>query len=319
MESFNETCFHPSVFILLGIPGLENLHIWISIPFCFILFSSIFGNYVVLLIIITDGSLHQPMYIFLSILASIDLVLTSSTMPKLIAIFWFQYNTIDFHTCLLQMFFVHGFSTTESGVFVAMAFDRYVAICYPLRYTTILSLSVVIKCGFLALLRGILYILPLPLMALRFTEYRSNVIVHSYCEHMAVLRLACGDITTNDLIGITIGFLVLIMDSLLIILSYAMILQALLRVTIEARRKSFGTCISHVCAILAFYIPILTSSLVHRFGKNVPHSIHILLANSYLLVPPMLNPLVYGIRAKQIRQKVVKAILFQGLKSNYQL
>ncbi|XP_053312727.1 olfactory receptor 52M1-like [Spea bombifrons] len=308
MDVLNETCVHPSTFILLGIPGLESLHVWISIPFFIIFFIAVVGNYCVLLIIVTDVSLHQPMYLFFTMLAFVDLVLANSTMPKLLGIFWRHSNDIDFHTCLLQMFFVHAFSTIESGIFVAMAFDRYVAICYPLRYVIVLSPGVIVKSGVLAVIRGVAYILPLPLLALRFYEYRSNIILHSYCEHMAVVRLACGDVTVNDHVGITIGFLVLIMDSLLIVLSYAMILRTLLRLASEARLKAFGTCISHVCAILTFYVPIMSSSLVHRFGTNVPHHTHILLANSYLLLPPLLNPLIYGIRTKQIRQKVSKLI-----------
>ncbi|KAM4697326.1 olfactory receptor 52K2-like [Discoglossus pictus] len=312
MDLINETCFPPSTFELVGIPGLELSHIWISIPFCLIFLVAVIGNYTVLLIIIADVSLHQPMYIFFSLLAVIDLGLTMSTMPKVLCIFWFQSNDIDFQTCLMQMFFIHSFSTIESGIFVAMAYDRYVAICNPLRYTVILTPDVIVKLGGLAVLRGFVYILPLPLMAKRFPSFRSNIIFHSYCEHMAVVRLACGDVSINDHIGIAVGFLVLVMDSLLIILSYTFILKALLRLTVNARLKSFGTCTSHVCAILAFYTPIVTSSMVHRFGTNVPHHTHILLANFYLLVPPMLNPLVYGIKTKQIRQRVLNIFIFKS-------
>ncbi|KAM4796262.1 uncharacterized protein WCC33_001410 [Rhinophrynus dorsalis] len=306
MIPLNESCFHPTNFILLGIPGLESLHTWISIPFFSIFLIALIGNYTLMLIIISERSLHQPMYIFFTVLAVVDLLLAKTTMPKLLGIFWFQYNEIDFHSCLLQMFFVHALSAIESGIFVAMAFDRYVAICNPLRYAAILTPSVIIKSGAIAVIRGVVYILPLPLLAKRFPQYRDNIIVHSYCEHMAVVRLACGDVSLNDHVGMTVGFLVLAMDSLFIVLSYIMILQALRKLSVDARLKSFGTCISHVCCILAFYIPILTSSLVHRFGTNVPHHTHILLANFYLLVPPMLNPLVYGIRTKQIREKVLK-------------
>ncbi|XP_053312143.1 olfactory receptor 52M1-like [Spea bombifrons] len=159
--------------ILLGIPGLESLHVWISILFFIIFFIAVVGNYSVLLIIVTDVSLHQPMYLFFTMLAFVDLVLANTTMPKLLGIFWCHSNDIDFHTCLLQMFFVHAFSTIESGIFVAMAFDRYVAICYPLRYVIVLSPGVIVKSGVLAVISGVAYILPLSLLALRFYEYRS--------------------------------------------------------------------------------------------------------------------------------------------------
>ncbi|XP_072254654.1 olfactory receptor 52M1-like [Pyxicephalus adspersus] len=309
MVSANESCFHPPSFILLGIPGLEYLHVWISVPFFSMFLFTIIGNYTVLLIIFTDVRLHQPMYIYFTILSFIDIILASTTVPKLLCIFWFHQNEIDFHLCLLQMFFVHTFSTIESGIFLAMAYDRYVAICNPLRYSITVTPSVIIISGVLAVLRGVVYILPLPLLGERFHLYSSNVIFHSYCEHMAVVRLACADISLNDRLGMAIGFLVLVMDSVFIVLSYVMILRALQKLSVEARTKSFGTCISHVCAILAFYTPILSSSLVHRFGNNVPHHTHILLANSYLLIPPVLNPLVYGIRTKQIRERVVKIFL----------
>ncbi|XP_041438683.1 olfactory receptor 52M1-like isoform X2 [Xenopus laevis] len=306
MTSDNKTCFHPTTFSLLGIPGLEPFHIWISIPFFSIFLIAVVGNLVVLQIIISEVSLHQPMYIFFTVLSIIDLVLANSTMPKLLSIFWSNSHEISYHMCLFQMFLLHAFSSIESGIFVAMAFDRYVAICNPLRYRVVLTTGMIIKTSVLVVIRGIIYFLPLPLLAKSLSSYRSNIILHSYCEHMAVVGLACQDVSLNDHVGMAFGFLVLAMDSLLILLSYIKILRALQSLTATAGLKAFSTCVSHVCAILTFYVPILTSSLVHRFGKNVPHHTHILLANFYLLIPPMLNPLVYGIRTKKIQEKVRK-------------
>ncbi|XP_044130671.1 olfactory receptor 52M1-like [Bufo gargarizans] len=304
MATPNNSCFQPSFFILVGIPGLEHLHVWISIPFFLIFLSAIIGNYMVVLIIVMETSLHQPMYIYFILLAFIDLILANTTMPKLLSVFWFHYNKINFLSCLFQMFCVHAFSTIESGIFLAMAYDRYVAICNPLRYSVTVTTRVIIGSGAIAILRGVFFILPLPLLLRRFDQYTSNVILHSYCEHMAVVRLACADGSFNDHVGMAVGFMVLVMDLVLILTSYVMILRALLRLTAEARLKAFGTCVSHVCAILCFYTPIVCSSMVHRFGINVPHHTHILLANFYLLVPPLLNPLVYGIRTKQVRVRV---------------
>ncbi|XP_038274531.1 olfactory receptor 52M1-like [Dermochelys coriacea] len=307
MLPFNGSCFNPAMFLLIGIPGLETLHFWISIPFCFMYVITILGNCTVLFIIKTEPSLHKPMFYFLSMLAVIDLVLSTSTMPKLLAIFWFSYREISLEACLLQMFVIHSFSAIESGIFLAMAFDRYVAICDPLRHKTVLTNTIVAKIGLVAMLRGMLYISPLPLLIQQFANYRTNMIAHSYCEHMAVVILVCGDTTISNLYGLTIGFLVLLMDLLFIVLSYIMILRAVLRLaSVDARLKTFNTCVSHICVILAFYTPIVTSSLTHRFDQNVSPHIHILLANFYLLVPPMLNPIVYGVRTKQIRQRMLK-------------
>ncbi|XP_015271256.1 PREDICTED: olfactory receptor 52M1-like, partial [Gekko japonicus] len=293
--------------ILTGIPQLEAAHVWFSIPFCLLYTVAVVGNCTVLFIVKTEASLHEPMYLFLSMLAVIDLVLSSSTMPKLLSIFWLDDREIGFHVCLLQMFVIHSFATIESGIFLAMAFDRYVAICAPLRHKTILTHRIVAKIGLAATLRGFLYICPLPLLARRYTSFHTNVIAHSYCEHMAVVMLSCEDISISNLYGMIIGFLVLIIDSLCIGLSYFLIFQAVMSLaTVEARLKAFSTCSSHVCAILAFYIPIVVSSMIHRFGHNVPPPAHTLLANFYLIIPPVLNPIVYAVRTKEIRQRLAK-------------
>ncbi|XP_060119827.1 olfactory receptor 52M1-like [Heteronotia binoei] len=305
-KSYNE-CFVPSTFFLTGIPQLEAAHVWFSIPFCFLYVVAVVGNCSILFVVKTETSLHEPMYLFLAMLAVIDLVLSSSTMPKLLSIFWLDGREIGFHVCLLQMFLIHSFATIESGVFLAMAFDRYVAICAPLRHKMVLTHPVVAKIGLAATLRGFLYICPLPLLAGRYTYFHTRVIAHSYCEHMAVVMLSCEDTSISNLYGMIIGFLVLIVDSLCIGLSYFLIFQALMSMaTVEARLKAFSTCSSHICAILAFYIPIAVSSLTHRFGHNVAPPAHILLANFYLIIPPVLNPIVYAVRTKEIRRRLAK-------------
>ncbi|XP_047371744.1 olfactory receptor 52M1 [Sciurus carolinensis] len=315
MLTFHNVCSVPNSFQLLGIPGLESLHIWLSIPFGSMYLMAVMGNITILAVVRVERSLHQPMYFFLCMLAIIDLVLSTSTMPKLLGIFWFGAGNIGLDACLGQMFLIHCFATVESGIFLAMAFDRYVAICNPLRHTTVLTHSVVVHLGLAALLRGILYIGPLPLMIrLRLPFYKTHVISHSYCEHMAVVTLTCGDSRINNVYGLTIGFLVLILDSLAIAASYVMIFRAVMGLaTPEARFKTLGTCGSHISAILIFYIPIAVSSLIHRFGHQVPPPIHTLLANFYLLVPPVLNPIVYAVRTKQIRERIFQ-ILKTGTK-----
>ncbi|XP_027722102.1 olfactory receptor 52M1-like [Vombatus ursinus] len=303
-------CSTPTSFLLTGIPGLEPLHIWLSIPFGSMYLVAVVGNMTILAVVKVEHSLHQPMYLFLCMLAVIDLILSTSTMPKLLGIFWFDDRDIGLDACLTQMFVIHCFATVESGIFLAMAFDRYVAICDPLRHTTVLTHGMVGRMGLAALLRGVLYISPLPLMVrLRLPHYRARIIAHSYCEHMAVVTLACGDTKVNNLYGLSIGFFVLTLDSLAIAASYVMIFRAVIGLsTPEAKLKTLGTCGSHICAILIFYIPIVVSSLIHRFGHHVPPHIHILLASFYLLIPPILNPIVYAVRTKQIRERLLQIL-----------
>uniref|UniRef100_A0A8C8S5X2 Olfactory receptor n=1 Tax=Pelusios castaneus TaxID=367368 RepID=A0A8C8S5X2_9SAUR len=308
MLDINTTHFtNPSSFILLGIPGLEVAHVWFSIPFCTMYAIAILGNITIPLIIRLERSLHEPMYYFLCILAVTDLVLCTTILPKMLSIFWFNSREIDFSACLTQLYFIPSFQVIESGILVALAFDRYVAICDPLRHSTILTNPVVVKISLALLLRGALLVLPYPFLARRWPYCRTNVIAHTYCEHPAVLKLACADIRISSYYGLFVLFLVNVPDLCFIAFSYTQILRAIFSLpTKEARIKTFGTCSSHLCVIFAFYIPTVFSSLTHRFGHNVPLHFHIITANLYLVVPPMLNPIIYGVRTKQIRDRLIQ-------------
>ncbi|XP_045411754.1 olfactory receptor 52K1-like [Lemur catta] len=310
MSNSNINSTHPAPFLLVGIPGLEHLHIWISIPFCFAYTLALLGNCTLLFIIQADAALHEPMYLFLAMLATIDLVLSSSTLPKILAIFWFRDRQINFYACLVQMFFLHSFSIMESAVLLAMAFDRYVAICKPLHYTTVLTRALITKIGMAAVARAVTLVIPLPFLLRRFHYCRGPVIAHCYCEHMAVVRLACGDTRFNNIYGIAVAMFIGMFDLSFVILSYIFILRAVLQLASqEARYKAFGTCVSHIGAILAFYTPVIVSSVMHRVARRAAPHVHILLANFYMLFPPMVNPIIYGVKTKQIRERVLGLFL----------
>ncbi|CAM5073895.1 unnamed protein product [Natator depressus] len=303
MSDSNTTEFtNPSTFILL-----DTAHVWISIPFCTMYVIAILGNFTILFIVKTELSLHGPMYYFLCMLAVTDLVLSTSTLPKMLAIFWFNSKEINFSACLTQMYFIHCFVVMESGIFVAMALDRYVAVCNPLRHSTILTNHVVAKIGLAIVLRGSMLVLPYPFLARQWPYCRTNIIPHSYCEHIAVVKLACTDIRISSYYGLFVAFLMTCLDVFCIAMSYTQILRAIFSLpTKDTRLKTFGTCSSHLCVILIFYIPSLFSFLMHRFGHNLALHFHIIIANLYLLVPPMLNPIIYGVSTKQIRDRLLQ-------------
>ncbi|XP_069059196.1 olfactory receptor 52R1-like [Pleurodeles waltl] len=308
MNARNTTFLYHPLFTLLGIPGLEFIHFWIAFPFCFMYILVLLGNVTILLIVKNDVSLQDPMHLFLCMLAFTDLTLCTSIMPKMLAIFWFQSRAVYFETCLFQMFLIHSFSAMESGVLVAMAFDRYVAICFPLRHMTTLTHSTIGKIVLIVAVRGVLLVIPFPFLLDRLPFCENNIIAHSYCEHMAVVKLACGDATINTSYGLFVAFLVVGFDVMLIALSYYMILRSVLDLpNKEARLKAFSTCGSHVCAILLFYVPGLFTFLAHRFF-HVALYVHILLANSYLMIPPMLNPIIYGVKTQRIRRRVFSVL-----------
>ncbi|XP_053875149.1 olfactory receptor 52K2-like [Malaclemys terrapin pileata] len=314
MSDSNSTDFtNPSTFILLGIPGLEAAHVWISIPFCTMYIIAILGNFTILFIVKREPSLHVPMYYFLCMLAITDLVMSTTILPKMLSIFWFNYREINFIACLTQLYFSLSFPAMQSGILVAMAFDRYVAICDPLRHSTTLTNAVVAKIGLALVLRGTILILPYPFLARSWPYCRTNIIPHTYCEHIAVVKLACADIRVSSYYGLSVAFLVISLDVFFIAVSYTQILRAIFSLPIkDARLKTFGTCGSHLCVILSSYISALFSFLTHRFGHNVALHLHVLMANVYLLLPPMLNPIIYGARTQQIQDKLLQPFTHKG-------
>ncbi|XP_032648978.1 olfactory receptor 52E8-like [Chelonoidis abingdonii] len=314
MSDSNTTNFtNPSTFILMGIPGLEAAHVWISIPFFTLYAIAILGNITILFIIKMEQSLHGPMYYFLCMLSITDLVLSTATVPKMLSIFWFNSREINFSACLTQMYFIHCFSAMESGILVALALDRYVAICDPLRHSTILTNCVVAKTDLaLVLCSGMLTLL-YPFLVRQWPYCRTNIIPHSFCEHITVVKLACADTRVSSYYGLFVVFSVIGLDVPFITVSYIQILRAIFNLpTKDSRLKTFGTCGSHLCCILSFYLPEFFSSLTHRFGHKVPLHVLVLIANVYLLVPPLLHPILYGVRTKQIRDRLLKLFTHKG-------
>ncbi|XP_014695064.2 olfactory receptor 52A5 [Equus asinus] len=308
MLIFNGSIFMPSVLTLIGIPGLESVQCWIGIPFSVMYLSAVIGNSLILVIIKYEKSLHKPMYIFLAMLGATDMVLSTCILPKMLGIFWFNLPEISFEVCLLQMWFIHSFQAVESGVLLVMALDRYVAICDPLRHATIFSQRLLTRIGVGVTLRAAVLVAPsILLIKCRLKLYRTTIISHSYCEHMAIVKLAIEDIRINKIYGLFVAFTILGFDIIFVTLSYVQIFITVFRLPQkEARFKAFNTCIAHICVFLQFYLLAFFSFFTHRFGSHIPPYVHILLSNIYLLAPPFLNPIVYGVKTKQIRDHVLK-------------
>ncbi|XP_027716828.1 olfactory receptor 52B2-like [Vombatus ursinus] len=307
MDVTNQTTFHPAFIILMGIPGFEKLQFWISIPFCTMYLVSIVGNSLLTILVWVEHSLHEPMYLFLVMLAMTDFLLSNTVMPKMLALFWFQARSIYFQACLTQIFFVISIFVVESMVLLAMAFDRYVAICFPLRYTMILTPSVIRNIGGFSVARGLIFTFPFVFLVNRL-PFCGNIIADTYCEQTKVSRLGCGDITANNIYTLVISFLFIGLDVFLISISYVFILRAVFRLpSRDAQLKALGTCTSHVCVILMFYLPAYLTVLVSHLECGV------LLANLYVVVPPALNPIIYGVKTKQIRDIVTSRLSRLGL------
>ncbi|XP_011379443.1 olfactory receptor 51H1-like [Pteropus vampyrus] len=307
MSPFNQTIDNHQNFILTGIPGMPEKDFWMALPLCLLYSTTLLGNIIILVVIKVEQSLHEPMYYFLAMLAATDLSLSLSSMPTMISVHWFNWRSVILDACITQMFFIHTFGGVESGVLVAMAFDRFVAIRFPLYYATILTHGVIRNIGAAVLLRSVAAVLPVPYLIKRLPFCRSNILSHAYCLHQDAMKLACADTRVNSIYGLLAVIFIIVLDALILLVSYILILQAVLSIASqEERLKALNTCLSHICAVLLFYVPLIGMTLIHRFGKHLSPIVHTLMANIYLLLPPVLNPVVYSVRTKQIRRRIVR-------------
>ncbi|XP_003482596.3 olfactory receptor 51I2-like [Sus scrofa] len=306
----NTSFFQPPAFLLMGIPGMEAVHGWISIPFSSMYTVALTGNGLILLAVRRTPSLHQPMYYFLSMLALTDVGLTLSTMPTTLAVLWFDHRLIGFNACLVQMFFLHSFSVVESSVLLAMSFDRVVAISNPLRYAAVLTDNVIIRIGLAIVARATVSLFPVPFLLKRLNFCPGKILLsHSFCFHADVMKRACADITVNILYGLYVVLSTVGVDSLLIMLSYTLILHTVMGLASPRERtRALNTCVSHILAVLVFYIPVIGVSMIHRFGRHLPHVVHVLVAYMYLVVPPVLNPIIYSVKSKPIREAMLRVL-----------
>lgn len=307
MSSFNQTIDNHQNFILTGISGMPEKDFWMALPLCLLYSTTLLGNIIILIVIKVEQSLHEPMYYFLAMLAATDLSLSLSSMPTMISVHWFNWRSVTFDACIAQMFFIHMFGGVESGVLVAMAFDRFVAIRFPLYYVTILTHGVIRNIGAAVLLRSVAAVLPVPFLIKRLPFCQSNILSHAYCLHQDAMKLACADTRVNSIYGLLAVIFIIVLDALILLVSYILILQAVLSIASQKERlKALNTCLSHICAVLLFYVPLIGMTLIHRFGKHLSPVVHTFMANIYLLLPPVLNPVVYSVRTKQIRRWIVQ-------------
>ncbi|XP_007520991.1 olfactory receptor-like protein DTMT [Erinaceus europaeus] len=289
-----------SEFLLLGLPiepGQQNLFYLLFLAMYLI---TVLGNLLIIFLIQLDSNLHTPMYLFLSNLSFSDICFSSVTIPKLLQNLLSQVPSIPYADCLTQMYFFLFFSDLESFLLVAMAYDRYVAICFPLHYTTIMSPKF---CLFLVVLSWVLttfHAMLHTLLMARLWFCEDNVIPHFFCDMSALLKLACSDTQVNELVILIMGGLILVIPFLLILMSYARIVSSILRVP-SARGicKAFSTCGSHLSVVSLFYGTVIGLYLCPSSNNSAVKET--VMAMMYTVVTPMLNPFIYSLRNRDMK------------------
>ncbi|XP_030741588.1 olfactory receptor 688-like [Echinops telfairi] len=305
----NSSNFQVSEFILLGFPGIHEWQHWLSPPLVLLYLLALGANVLILITIHHEPALHQPMYQFLCLLAVVDIGLATTIMPKILAIFWFDAKSISLPECFTQIYAIHIFLFMESGIFLCMAVDRYVAICYPLQYPSIVTDTFVVKATLSMVLRNGLLTIPVPVLAAQRHYCSRNEIEHCLCSNLGVTSLACDDITINRFYQLALAWVVGGSDMSLVCVSYTLILRSVLRLnSAEATSKALSTCSSHLILILFFYTAIVVLNVTHLAGRRVP-LIPVLLNVLHNVMPPAFNPMVYALRTQELRvgfQKVLR-------------
>lgn len=301
--------FSHTEFVLLGFPGLQESRPLLFIPFFFLYLTNLVANCTVIYVIQVEESLHSPMYFLISFLSAVGLCGAHAVLPQMLASFLLHPYRISLSVCLLQMFFIYLMIILDSSILLAMALDRYVAICNPLRYTDVMTKRLLAGLSLAAVARALSVVCPMVLLASGLPFCRSNTIQHFACEHMALVSLACGSTIRNSLMGMVIGAFIIVFDTICILASYARIVHAALKIASGSlRQKAFHTCGTQLLVMLFMYASCLSSSIVYRVGRSVSQDVHNLLSAVYLLLPSTVNPIIYGIRTHEIRQRVQRSL-----------
>ncbi|XP_074084005.1 olfactory receptor 4P4-like [Macrotis lagotis] len=299
-------------FILLGLFKYQEVK-----EFCFVFFSLCYllilmGNIFILITVRFSQLNEQPMYFFLRYLSFMDVCLTSTVVPKLIVDLLTHRITISYNNCMAQMFYGHFFGASEVFILVAMAFDRYIAICKPLHYMVIMSrqvccLIVVASCiG--AFFHSILHVL----ITIQLPFCGPNKIDHYFCDVFPLLKLACMDTFLLVIVIITTTGMLSILTFLALVISYIIILNTLRTHSSEGRRKALSTCGSHITVVIMFFVPLIFTYVPTSSSLNEDK----VFALFYTIIAPMFNPLIYSLRNTDMKNAVRKVwlqkLLFKG-------
>ncbi|XP_002717894.2 olfactory receptor 4K2-like [Oryctolagus cuniculus] len=306
METFNHSRI--SEFVLLGLTDSPELEIFLFVVFSLFYLITMLGNCLILLTVLFTSQLHSPMYFLLSNLSLIDMCLSSFATPKMILDFFAESKTISFGGCISQIFFLHLFTGTEIVLLISMSFDRYIAICKPLLYSTIMSQKVCVglvvaswTVGFLHTLSQLIFTLYLPFCG-------PNVIDSFFCDLPLVIQLACVDTYVLGIFMISSSGAIALVSFLLLLTSYIIVLVTIRDHSSSGSSKAFSTCTAHFIVVLMFFGPCIfiyvwpfTSFLVDK-----------ILSVFYTIFTPFLNPLIYTLRNQDVKTAIKKKLSKQS-------
>uniref|UniRef100_A0A673NDJ4 Olfactory receptor family 10 subfamily H member 1 n=1 Tax=Sinocyclocheilus rhinocerous TaxID=307959 RepID=A0A673NDJ4_9TELE len=277
------------------------------LPICFMVYVFVLsGNSMIIYLVRTDPKLNTLMYFFLHNLFFSDIVYTSVTIPKILSVFLTDDKTISKTGCFLQMYFFLSTGTTGRALLTVMAFDRYVAICNPLWYTTIMTRQRCILLIFASWGFGAFLVLPITIWATQLPFCGPNIVRHMLCDHSSVLSLACIDTSRNSIFSLTLALIAILSTFLLILISYICIGKAMRKMSKAQQLKVAATCGSHLIVVCSSYISASFVYISYRVARFDP-DVRIVIAVLYSVLTPLLNPIIYSLRNKELQDAMKRA------------
>ncbi|KAH0617240.1 hypothetical protein JD844_029108 [Phrynosoma platyrhinos] len=287
-------------FIFLGFSQVLHGQTFLFLLFLLIYLITIVGNSVIFTLIQLDPHLHSPMYFFLSHLSCLDLCYSSVTVPKILVNFLHQRHTISYNQCMAQMFFLMTCAGSECALLAVMAYDRYAAICQPLRYAHLMSRKVCVPLATASWIWGLLDSAIHTALATNLSFCEANHIHHIFCDVPPLLKIACSDTYVNEMALHAASVFVGLSPFLMVVISYVYILSTILRIRSNTgRRKAFSTCAAHLIVVIIYFGMANVNYNRPRAGYSL--EIDTLVSTLYCIITPMLNPLIYSLRNKEVK------------------
>ncbi|XP_063788388.1 olfactory receptor 5V1-like [Pseudophryne corroboree] len=292
-------------FILLGLSSEPKTQVILFFIFLLVFIIILIGNISIIILILSNVTLHTPMYFFLGNLSFLDLCYSSTIVPRMLKDLMSEKKTISYAECAAQMYIALALGENECILLVIMAYDRYVAICYPLQYTIIMSKTVCVRLSICTWLCGFLHSIPHVSLTLSVDLCGNNKINHFMCEMPEILSLGCENILFMELIIYVLGVIVLMAPVTFIVTSYVQIILSILKIASSAgQRKAFSTCGSHLIVVTIFYGSAMAAYMKPR-SISLPETDK-LIAICYFIITPMLNPMIYTLRNNDIKKAFLK-------------
>lgn len=290
-----------TAFLLLGVTDIQALQPYLFVVFLAIYMVSVVGNGAVLLVVVSDPRLHLPMYFFLGNLSCLDICYSTVTLPKMLENFFSTHKAISFLGCISQLHFFHFLGSTEAMLLAVMAFDRFVAICRPLHYSVIMNYQLCTRMAVTVWTIGFFHALLHSMMTSRLNFCGSHQIHHFFCDVKPLLELACGNTELNQWLLNTVTGTIAMGPFFLTLLSYFSIIISLFSKThsCSALRKALSTCASHFMVVILLYAPVIFTYISPTSGSSMDQDQ--VAAIMYTVVTPMLNPLIYTLRNKDVK------------------